>query len=291
MAVTQGSQAVVNLASRLSEQISAGTPARATLGSQEHAFSWTAGLPRGLWSFVSTATVTGPGFDGVIVAPSLTPAAKVAEGAAKPVAVTMTAKSWPLAKYAGLAEFTLESSAYSDVLPQAVAQTLIAGALVALEADAIAALNADSGLSQTGDTSWTSAILGAIGQVAGNGGNPGLLVMSAADFADAVTTPTQLAFSGADAIPSYLGLDLHLSPKAVAGTAYVLDRSAVVVAESDQSASVVVDPFSKADTNEIRVVADVMAVTAVTSPGLVAEVTPTITGTTRSGEEKHRRAG
>lgn len=277
MAVTQGSTDVQQLSDQLAEQLRSSGAARASFGSKDAAFAWAGGaMPRGVHSFVNTVSVEGSGFNAVIVAPSATPPAVVPPGGLKPVAVDISTANHPLQKFAGQGTFRAESAWYSDVLAGAVVATLVNGSLLALEGHSLGVLNSSAGLTQSGDASWPAAILGAIGQVAGNGGNPNLLVISPADFAKAVESPSQLSFLGTDAIPTFLGLALHLSPKAVAGTAYVLDSSAFTVAESVASPSVVLDAYSKAVTNEITVVADVMAVSVANAPGLIAEVTPTI---------------
>lgn len=287
MAVTQGSPVVGDLATALADQMTSGLPAaRASLGTKDSAFSWTTGLPRGLWSFVNTASVEGPGFNALLVTPSGTPAIAVAPGIAKPNAVTLTAKNFALAKYAGYGTFTMEQARYSDILPQAVAHTLIAEAMGALETACIAAITADAGTNLTGDTTWTSAILKGISTVAGLGGSPDVLVIAPADFAKAVTQPTQLQFAGTDPIPTYLGLKLHLSPKAVAGTGFVLDSSSVTVAESSASPSAVLDAFSEAKSNKITLVTDVMAVCAVTGAAGVCKLSPTIAMTEETAAKR-----
>lgn len=283
MAITQGSPAIGNLAVALAEQLSSGVPAaRATLGVKDAAFSWTTGLPRGLWSFVNTASVDGGGFNALLVTPSGTPAVQVAPGTAKPNAVTLTPTSFTLGKYAGYGTFTMEQATYSDILPSAIAHTLVAEAMGALETHCIAQLTAGAGNTLTGDTSWTSAVLKGIADVAGKGGSPDTLVISPADFAKAVTTPTQLMFNGLDEIPTFLGLRLHLSPKAAAGVGFVLDSSSVTVAESSASPSAVLDAFSEAKNNKITLVCDVMAVCAVTGSAGVTKLTPTVAGTEAS---------
>lgn len=277
MAITQGSTQINQLSAQLTQQLQAGGAARATLGARDAAFSWAGGgIPRGVHSFVNTASVEGSGFNAVIVAPSATPPGIVAPSAAKPVGVDITTNPHPLLKFAGQGQFQAEQAWYSDVLTAAVVATLVNGSLLALEAHSLSVLAGSAGGSQAGDASWPSAIIGAIGKVAGAGGNPNLLVISPADFAVAVESPSQLTFAGTDAIPSFLGLALHLSPKATPGTAYVLDSRAVTVAESVASPSVVIDAYSKASTNEVICVADVMAVTVATAPGLIVEVVPTI---------------
>lgn len=280
MPVTQGSTAINDLAKTLATAISSGAPTRQSVGGKDAAFSWSTGLPRGFWSFCQTVIVEGPAFTALILEPSATPVGKVAEGAAKNAAVDITPRTLALAKYAGMSTFSLERASYSDVLPQAVVATLVSGALVALEKDLATEAVTNAGSSVTGSADWTSGILSAIGTVAGNGGNPNLLAMAPADFAAAVDGPQSLQFAGTDAIPSYLGLQLHLSTGLTAGTALVMDSQALVVAESSESPVAIADPFSLASTNQIRCVVDVMAVGAVVAPGNVVSVVPTIAGAT-----------
>ena len=273
MPVTMGS-AIADLSSQLTSQLQSSGGARASLGSKAAAFAWSEGLPRGLWSFTRTAAVEGRSFSVLRVAPSGTPVAPVAEGAAKPSAVTLTSDVVPLEKHAGIASFTTEDAIYADQLVQAVTSTLINGSLVSLEASGVTVLGSDAGQSETG-TSWTDAILAGVGAVIGTGGNPGLLVMSAADLASAVADVPSLQFSGEDPIMRFLGLQVHLSSGLAAGTAYVLDPAAVLVAESVNSPVAVVDSTTELATNGVRVAVEVMAATVVTSPGSVCAVTLT----------------
>jgi hypothetical protein len=79
--------------------------------------------------------------------------------------------------------------------------------------------------------------------------------------------------AGETAMPTFLGLAVHMSPGLTAGTAVVLDSQAVIAVEHTDSPVVVVDPYSKSDTNTIRVVSDVVAGFAVIAPGSVVSVT------------------
>lgn len=288
MPVTQGSPVVVNLSQKLAEQMESGglAAARASFGAKDAAFSWTTGLPRGLWTFVNTASVEGGSFQALLVAPSGTPVAPVSPGSAKPNAVTLTPTTVTLVKYAGYADFTAEQGVYSDVLPQAIGHTLVAQAMAALETACIGVITSGAGSTITGDTNWTTAVLKGISAVAGLGGTPDVLVIGPADFAKAVTQPTQLTFNGTDDIPTYLGLKLHLSPKAAAGVGFVLDSSSVTVAESVASPMAVLDSFSQAKNNKSTLVVDVMAAAVVTGPAGVVKLTPTVAGTEAASAEK-----
>ena len=276
MPVTQGSTQVHQLADQLNASLQAGTPTRATLGAKDAAFAWTTGIARGFWTFCNTTSVEGSGFTALKVLPSGTPVGKVLEGGTKNNAVTLVSDPVDLAKFAGLAQFSMEKSLYSDVLVQAVVSTLINGALAALETDCAAEVIAGAGETLTDATSWTGAVLGGIAAVAGNGGTPNLLAMSAADFASAVEGSVGLSFSGTDAVLTFLGLQVHISPAMAAGTAVVMDSRALLIGESTQSPSVTCDPYTLASTNEIRVIADLMAAPVVTAGGSVVAITPTI---------------
>jgi hypothetical protein len=75
------------------------------------------------------------------------------------------------------------------------------------------------------------------------------------------------------AVGSFMGSVLHVSPKAPAGTAYVLDTTAVLCVEHKDSPMLLVDPFSQSSDNKTRIVGDMFAVTVVVNETLVCAVT------------------
>src|SRR5262245_27154098 len=100
---SSGPPAITDLAGRLVADLTAGRVARQSIGSNRAtAFEWATGLPMTLARQVTSAITDGLSFNAVRVAPSGTPAGKVAPGAAKPAATTITLDPQQLAKYAGL---------------------------------------------------------------------------------------------------------------------------------------------------------------------------------------------
>ena len=264
---------VTALGPKLLQELNEGRPVRSTFGRQDTAFAWTAGAPRTFANFVSTAQAESMKFGVVINGAGGNDAAKVAEKGAKPDVCSLTSTDVTLAKYAGLCSFTLENELTTAGLVQAVSYTIIAKALVAFEKDLAAGIIAGKGSTVDGAGSWATGVLKAIGAVVAHGGNPSVLAMAPEDFAEAITTPSNLMFSGTDVVPSFLGLRLHISAGLTAGTAVVLDPAAVMAVEHVDSPIVIVDPYSSADTNEIRVVGDLVAGFVVVNPAAVVTVT------------------
>lgn len=266
---------VTDLAATLATQITDGRAGRATLGTRDVAFDWTTGAPPVLARFVANALIDGLSFTAVTVKPSATKVAKVVEGGTKPNAVTLTSGDVPLSKYAGLATFSTERAIATDSLVPAVYACLISQALLAYDADAIAALSAAAAITETG-TSWTGAILAGYAAVATTGALPDLLVMSGADYAAALEAPgSGYTLDPTTATVSLFGMRICVSAAATPGTAYVLPAAAVLAVENTYSPIVVCDPFSGLATNEVRLAAELFAGVAVTSPGQVAKVTVT----------------
>lgn len=272
---SSGPPAVTDLAGRLVSDLNQGRVARQSFGSRAVAFEWATGLPMILARQVSSAVTDGLSFNAVRVAPSGTPAKKVARGAAKPAGVTLTSARVDLAKYAGLASCETEQALETDALVPALASVLSTSALMAFDADCIAALNADAGLTAGGAT-WPEGILAGIAAVAGAGGAPGVLVLGAADYAGAVQSPgTGYAMNPADGVPSLFGLRIVLGSGVAAGVGYVLDPVACLAVENEASPLAIVDPYSGLDTNAVRLAVEWFAAFVVTSPGGVCEVTVT----------------
>lgn len=272
---TTGPPAITDLAARLLADVNAGRTARQTIGARAVAFEWTTGLPMILARQVASAVVEGLSFTAVTVAPSGTPAAKVATGGVKPDAVTITSELVTLTKYAGLATCTTERTLDTDALVPALANVLATSALMAFDLDCAAALAADAGL-DAGGADWPSAILAGIAAVAGAGGAPGVLVLSPADYAEAVQSPGPgYAMNPQDGVPSMFGLRIVLSAGVVAGTGYVLDPGAVLAVENSDSPLAIVDPYSGLSTNAVRLAVEWFAQFVVTSPGAVCQITVT----------------
>lgn len=283
---SSGPPAVTDLAQRLVSDLNSGRVARQSFGARSVAFEWAAGLPMILARQVQSAVVDGLSFSATRVAPSATPAAKVAAGAPKPDGVTITTGRVDLAKYAGIANFSTEQQLDTDALVPALASVLSSSALMAYDADCAAALAADAGLDATG-ADWPSAILAGIAAVAGAGGAPAVLAISPADYAAVVTSPgVGYAMSPVDGVPAMWGLRIVISAGIPTGTAYVLDPNAVLSVENSESPFALVDPYSGLSTNAVRLAVEAFFAFVVTAPGGVCEVTVTAGGAARDGKGK-----
>jgi hypothetical protein len=261
-----------DIGQQLMDELRSGRPSRVSLGVKDQAWAWSLGAPRTFANFCATAQAESMSFGIVKAGPSGTPVASVAEKAPKPAAITLTAGTVPLGKYAGLSTFTLEDVLSTAGLVSAITTTLLTGGLLAYERDVAAAIVAGKGSTVEG-ASWTEGVLKAVGEVVAHGGNPDLIAISAADFAAAISGATGLVFNGGDAIPTFLGLKVHMSPGLTAGTAVVLDSRAVLCVEHRESPVVIVDSMSQAATNELRVICDVVAGVGVLAPGSIVTVT------------------
>ncbi len=280
---TSGPPAVTDLASRLVADLNDGRVARqAIAGDRSTAFGWTTGLPFIAARLVSSAVVDGLSFNATRVAPSATPAAKVAEGGAKPSAITVTSGPVALSKYAGLGSISTEQALDTDALIPALVAVIGTSCVLAFDADFVAALAADAGADAAGDT-WPEAILSGVAAVAANGGSPSVLVLSAADYAAAVGSPgVGYAQNPADGAVALFGQRIALSPGLSSGTGYVLDPAAVMAVEFAGSPFAVIDPYSGLDTNAIRVSTEWFAAAYVTAPGGVCEITGPTAPATRT---------
>lgn len=279
---SSGPPAVTELAGLLASDLSDGRVARQTFGSRKVAFEWATGLPMTLARQVASAVVDGLSFGATRVSPSLTPAAKVVAGGTKPDAVTITTSTVGLTKYAGLANIQTEQSLDTDGLMSALANVLTNSCLLAFDADCALALGTDAGL-DAGGADWPSAILAGVGEVASNGSAPGVLLLSAADYATAVQSPGPgYAMNPLDGVPSLFGLRVVLSASVASGTGYVLDPAAVLAVENANSPVAVVDPFSGLSTNAVRLAVEFFAAFVVASPGGVCEITVAPAGARKS---------
>ena len=234
---------------------------------------------------VSSAVVEGLSFNAVRVSPSATPAAKVAAGAPKPAAVTLTSDAVALSKYAGLASVQTEQTLTTEALVSALAQTITSSCLMAHHADCVAEVNGNSGHAVTG-ASWAEAILNGIGAVVGAGGSPGILWISAADYAAAVGAPgVGYALNPTDGVTTLFGLSVIVSGNVAAGTAFVLDPAACLAVENETSPLAVVDPYSGLATNDVRIAVEAFLGFVAIAPGSIAKITgpaPAATSSTRN---------
>lgn len=270
--------AVTDLATYLAQQIAdgrAGRADRSVIGAKDVAFGWTQGSPPIVARFVNAVATDALSFTAVSVKASATPVKKVTEGSAKPTAVALTSADHPLYKYAGLATYSTERAISTDGLIPVVTQVLINGALLAYDADCIAALAAAGGPAVSGAT-WTSAILNAIAAVTSAGLLPDLLVLSGSDYAAAVETPgSGFMLDPREGVGTLFGLRIIVSAAATTGTGFVLSSGAALAVEHSLSPAVMVDPYSGLGTNEIRSAAELFAAFVVTNAQGVATVSLT----------------
>lgn len=273
---TTGPPAVSDLAARLVSDLTAGRVARQTIpGNRSVAFEWTTGFPMILARQVQAATTDGLAFTAVRIAPTATPAGKVAEDGNKPEGAIITATPESLTKYAGIASFSTEQAIGTDALVPALASVLTVSCLMAYDADCAAALAAAHGPEVTG-ADWPSAINAGVAAVAGNGGAPQVLALSAEDYAAAVQSPgVGYAVDPTQGVPTLWGLRIVISAAIASGTAYVLDPNGVLAVELDGSPMAIVDPYSGLGTNRVRLAVEWFAGFVVASPAVVAEVTMT----------------
>jgi len=267
---------ITDCAAYITEQLNEGRAARRNVGGEGVAFGWCGGLPVTLLSFIETMQTTGLNVPVATVSKQAD-ATKVAEGAAKPLVTQIATKDVALPKYAGYAEVTLEQIVgYANMLP-AVVNVLGAQIMLALEADAVAALAASKGSTATGAT-WVEAVTAGQAKVLGAGGVPGLVVISADDYAAAVGEITAAAGFATDPrspVGAFMGSALHVSPALAAGKAYVLDPSAMQAIELNTGPLILADPFSESINNKTRIVGDLFAVVTACNANHIVEVSKT----------------
>jgi len=266
--VTSSAPAIVNLAVAIESMMSESAgPARATVGARSQAFDWTEGLPPWAGTVFSGVLVEGLVYRSTIVSPSGTPAARVAAGAPKPNAATITATTHTLPKYAGYADVNTEELIDTEGLVTAIESVLLDQALAAFSVDVAAALDG-AALSATG-ASWAEAVLNGIGVLP----TADVLVSSPADVAALLSPSSGYQIGMRDAIPTVFGLGLVMLPGLASGKAYVSKSSALTLFESGLSPAVLVDPYSQSTNNIVRVVADLFAAAELTAPGACVEIT------------------
>lgn len=265
---------VKSIADVIAKDLAAGQGTRQTVGSPTAAYGWIGGLPITLASFVATAKAAALSIPITRVTPSGTPVTEVAAGQPKPAAITITPATVNLVKHSGQATVNLEQTVDGGGMLAAIRSVLGAGSLLSFETNAMAVLAADKGQTATG-ADWSAAIVAGQAAVIGAGGNPGVAVVSYADYAELITAisgSAGFAQDPASPIGSYLGSVLHISSELATGFAYVLDPQSVMAVEHVQSPLLISDPFSGAGSNTIRLVSDLLAATVVMNPAHVCQV-------------------
>jgi hypothetical protein len=272
------SAAVTSLATRIRDAITAGHGGRLQVSDSEVAFAWAPGQATTLLAYLNSATVTGRHTTVVTAKSSATPAGPVAEGAAKPASVVdFSSAEVDLVKYAGLATMSTESAQFVSNIEAALSSVLVSQIVRAIERDAVTAITADAGVVITAAADITAGVLAAIAGIRENGGAPNVVGLSSADWLTIMTATGgngYLNFS-AEAGPAgtWLGLAPVILPGQAAGSAIVVDGSAVSVLEPAGGPLAVVDVFSGLSVNSIRIAVEEFATTQVTSPGGAATVT------------------
>lgn len=270
-----------DLGELIAEDLRTSTSTRRSLGGGGTAFGFLEGLPPSIADYVSTAESDGTNVPLTITSESGTPVSAVPEGTNKPLAVQISADTLALDTFAGYAEFTTQQALNADGIARACVSVLAAGALNAYELDAMAVLTADAGSSVTaGD--WLAAIHAGQGGVLAAGGRPSVVVISAADYGVVMGALAGAAGYAADPespIGAIAGSQIHVSSQLGTGVGFVLDKAAVLSVQHKDSPLLSVD--SSGIQNKTRLVADLVAGTAVTSAPHVVQIGLTVQASNR----------
>jgi hypothetical protein len=272
MPVTTGSVPAINdLAAVLTAQLqTSGNAAKATVGDRAQAFGWTSGAQVSAANIFASTLMEGLQWRATRITLTATPPAKVARGTLKPIAAQMTTETRIAPKYSGQVEIFLEDLIDTDSLVPALTSVILDGCMTAFDHDVAAALEGAGGPTATG-ADWASAILAGVAAVP----SASVLVLSAADYAAAVSPGAGFSLDASSSVPVLFGLLVVITP-VTAGTAYVCDRNALMVADSKVSPAALVDPYSKADENVTRLVVDLIADVYVTAPQGICAVSVTV---------------
>lgn len=275
----------------ISRDLRSGQGTRTTVGSEAVAYGWTTGLPQTVANYVTTLKAKSMTFATHRVAASATtPVTIVPPAGPKPQAIELTPGTVTLEKHSGVGRCTLEDTLSGEGLLAAVASVLGAGCLLSFEAAAIAKLDAQAGQTATGAAGdWASGVTAGQAAVIGMGGNPGLAVISYLDwagFVDSLAGKPGFSVDPSSATGVYMGTAMHISPKAPAGKVFVLDPSSVAAIEHEASPILISNPWSDSGTNQISLIADLLAVVEVLNPQHVVEVTLSATAAAESSSKK-----
>lgn len=246
------------------------------------------GLSYGLTGYYSLAGrlthlyTEGQNYAGLVVKDSATPVGKVAEGSPKPKAATTSTESVKLSKHAGYAEVTLESLVFFDEAVRVVRDVLWRQALQSLDAEIVATLATDCTPLTSAATALSDRIIDAIAQMLGKGARSSVIALNPVDFAALITANDggqYLNMNDPERGPSGLFMSHQLVPinALAAGTVYVIDPSAVVVAEASDSPFLFVSPMNTE--NKSPVILDLFASPLVVLPEGVGKLATTKTTT------------
>lgn len=267
---------LTDAAAVMTTQLAGGSgTSKVDLGGGGVAFGWAAGMVPTIANYVTAGSTDGMTYNVTTVSESpTTPAAVVAENAPKPNAAVIQSSTATLKKHAGLAVASLEAFLNAKGLAQAINSVLGNSCLKSFEKDALAALGTAAGTPVTG-ASWVEAIANAQAAMFSVGGAPTVLVISPADYGGFVADIAGLLTVSAESpIGQVLGTPVHASVGATAGAAYLVDGAAVLAVQHSASPVAIADTVSMADTNQSRLVVDLIASTFVADPARVIEITP-----------------
>lgn len=233
------------------------------------------GVPPTIASFVPTQLIGSMSVPSVSVTSSGTKAGVVTPGSTKPTGTAVASGQIALAKHAGLGTFTLEQFLTAQGVAAAVTSVLGQQCLLSFEtaAQAVLAGNATSGGTKT---KYADAIAAGQAAVLAAGGRPSVVSIAAADYAALILEVSALsgfAASPESPVGTLWGSTIHVSAGQTAGAVIVLDSSAAIVFQHEQSPLVLVDSLSQASKNISQVVVDLLAVLTVSNPTLVVKVT------------------
>ena len=262
-----------SLADELASQMSGGSQtAKARFSSKTAAFAWCADELVG-----SAAAYVSHGISGSTSTSALR-VSKTADGAVwttgeKPITNTIVVEDVALGIYPGVVQVKTSHFLDANSLGQAVHQSLYGTALQAFDNDLVTAAQDGAGVSVTGAAS-AATIAEAQAAIMASGFSPNLIIVSPGDYGTIVGTSTSsLMVGGNDARDAQLmmfGAKLVVSSALDTGSAVVLDRSAVVAVEHEDSPVALLDVNAR--TNSTDVVVELIAAAYVSRPDGVCSI-------------------
>lgn len=255
------------------EDLAAGRGTRTTISNSGAVFGVQEGMPPTIADFATQVECDGMTFPVATIAPSATKVAKVAEGGVKPTAITLTHSTVTLEKWSGLAELTLENQLSSAGIHTAIYTALAGQAYLSYEGYAYAAVAAAA--ADTTATTFLGGIAAAQATLLSKGSRPGVVIVPFGVYDELVGEVVAGPGFGNDprsAIGTVFGSLVHVS-SATGTEVVVADPEALLAVRHVSSPLVVSDPWSKADTNETRLILDVVGQFVVSNTAGVAGFT------------------
>lgn len=255
----------------ISKQLAGGSGSvRSTFGSKEVAFAWCGPTLNSAVSYINSGVALNRNFTATRVA-NTTPITAVNDGSEKPVTATLEPVNMTLKTYPGVVEIKTSNVVDSANLGTAIGQALYGQALMALDADLIAALIEDG--TELDDTPDLGSIATAQATLMGAGSFGDLVILSPADYATIVGGTGGLITGGNDPRAAQLfvfGAQIVVSSALTEGTAIVMDRTAATAVELDSSPVCLVDVHARLNTTDV--VIEAIAATMVTRPEAVVVI-------------------